>query len=92
MAGDERDTQFQFFANALYEEIDPLISELCYERADTSNLHVAKAIQKLKQRLAQRAYDFAEHIVQQCEGQEDYHRRRLSAKEMLINMPDFPEE
>ena len=59
----ERDTHFQGFAKLLYADLDLMISELCIERSDSSNLFVKQVIQDIQKLIAQHAYDLVEYAI-----------------------------
>jgi len=90
----ERDTHFQKFAQLLWNELDNMVSETCYERADQSNEFVQKAIQGIQKLIAQRAYDLVHHACIQISNDlikheiDIHHEALFEAVQDLIAWPE----
>ncbi len=63
MSEDTRSTQFRQFAELLFEELKPDITLLIVELGRKKQEDIAHAEAIIEQHLAERMYDFAQHVI-----------------------------
>jgi replicative DNA helicase len=81
-----RDTKFAGFAGMVFDELDLLFRDLASERAHEDYVTADETVRNIRQMIAQRAYDFAVHIIENT-GPRDLDV--LSSGEHISRMPDM---